>query len=66
VADLAEAPADAGLLRDDGLGLLGRAGRVLQEGFLQGVFVPDQGALGLMPAEAAQLRQAAFEVIVGV
>jgi hypothetical protein len=66
VADLAEAPADAGLLRDDGLGLLGRAGRVFQEVFLQGVFVRDQGALGLMPTGAAQLRQAALEVIVEV
>ena len=66
MADLAEAPADAGLLLDDGLGLLGGAGWVLQEVLLQGVLVLDQGALGLMPAAAAQARQAAFEVLVEV
>ena len=66
VADLAEAAADAGLLLDDGLGLLGRAGRVLREVFREGVLVLDQGALGLMPGAATQASQAAFTVLVEV
>ena len=66
VADLAEAPADAGLPLDDGLGLLGGAGRVLREVLLQRFLVLGQGALGLMPAAAAQSSQAAFAVLVEV
>ena len=66
VADLAEAPADAGLPLDDGLGLLGRAGWVLQEGLLQGLLMSNQGALGLVPAAAAQARQAPLDVLVEI
>ena len=65
MADLAEAAADAGPLLDDGLGLLGGARRVLQEVFLQGTLCRP-GALGLVPAEAAEARQAALEVLVEV
>ena len=66
MADLGEAPADAGLLLDDGPGLLGGAGRVLPEVLLQGGLVLDQGALGLMPPAATQARQAALEVLIEV
>src|SRR5512142_65497 len=62
VADLSEAPADAGLLLDDGLGLLGGADRVLQEVLLQGVLVLGQGALGVLPAAAPQAGQATLQV----
>src|SRR5512144_3321906 len=66
VADLGEAPADAGLLLDDGLGLLGGADRVLPEVLLQGVLVLGQGALGLMPLTLTQTLQSAREVLVEV
>ena len=66
VADLAEAPADAGLLLDEGLRLLGRADRVLQEVLLQRVLVLGQGAVGVMPPAAAQVRQAALIILVEV
>ena len=60
MADLGQAPADAGLLLDDGLRLLGGAGRVGQEILLQPVLVLVQGAVGLMPPAATQARQAAL------
>src|SRR4051812_13386523 len=66
VADLAEAPADPGLLLDDRLSLLGGADRVLPEGFLQGVLVLSQDASGLMPRTATHARQATFQVLVEV
>ena len=66
VADLAEAPADAGLLLDDGPRLLGRADRVLQKVLLQRVLVLGQGAVGVMPPAAAQVRQAALIILVEV
>src|SRR5512135_3119725 len=66
VADLGEAPADAGLLLDDGLGLLGGADRVLQEVLLQGVLVLGQGAVGGVPAAASQVGQASLQVLVEV
>src|SRR3954462_9960764 len=66
VTDLAETPADAGLLFDPGSGLPGRAGRMLQEESLQGVLMLDEGASGLMPAAAAQTRQAALDGLVEV
>ena len=66
VADLAEAPADAGLLLNDGPRLLGRADRVLQKVLLQRVLVLGQGAVGVMPPAAAQVRQAALIILVEV
>jgi hypothetical protein len=56
VADLAEAPADTGVLLDDGPRLLGRARRVLLEVLFQGGFLIDQGAAGLMARAASQAR----------
>jgi hypothetical protein len=66
VADLAEAPADAGLLLDEGPRLLGRADRVLQEVLLQRVLVLGQGGVGVMPPAATQARQAALMILVEV
>src|SRR4051812_50196903 len=63
---LAEAPADARLLLDQGPRLLGGADRVLQEVLLQGVSVLGQDALGLMPWAAAEARQATPQVLVKV
>ena len=49
VADLAGTPTKSGPLPEDSLGLLGQAGRVLQEVWVaREVFVPNQGELGLM------------------
>ena len=56
VADLAEAPADAGLLLNDGPRLLGRADRVLQKVLLQRVLVLGQGAVGVMPPDVGGPR----------
>ena len=64
--DLAETPADARLVLDEGPRLLGGADRVLQEVLLQGVFVLGQDALGLMPRAAAQARQTTLQVLVKV
>jgi hypothetical protein len=66
VADLAQAPADAGLLLDDGLGLLGRAGRMLGEVFRERYLMLSQGAPGLMPLAAVETRQAALTVLIEV
>ena len=66
MADLAEAPADAGLLLNEGPRLLGRADRVLQKVLLQRVLVLGQGAVGVMPPAAAQVRQAALIILVEV
>src|SRR4051794_11780082 len=66
VADSAVAPAAAGLPIDEGLGLLGRAGRVPCEMSLEGVLVLDQGAPWLMPGAEAQAIQATLTVLVEV
>ena len=66
MADLAEAPADAGPLLDDRPGLLGGAGWVRLEVLLQGGLVFDQGASGMMAWAATQAGQAPLEVLVQV
>lgn len=51
-ADLGQAAPDAGLLRDNGLGLAGRAGRVVPEMLLQGEGVFGQGSrAGPLPGD---------------
>ena len=64
MADLAETPADAGPLLDDGAGLLGGVGWVRLEVLLQGGLVFDQGASGMMARAATQVGQAPLEVLV--
>jgi hypothetical protein len=57
-ANLAEAPADTGLLLDDGLGLFRGTRWVLGEVLLQRGLVIGQGTVGLVPAAAAEAVQA--------
>ena len=66
MADLGQAPADAGPLLDDGAGLLDGADRVRLEVLLQGDLVLDQGGPGLMPPAATEALQAAFEILIEV
>src|SRR3954469_4114302 len=66
VADLGQAPADAGLLLDDGAGLLDGADRMGLEVLLQGGLVLDQGRPGCRPPAATEALQSAFEILIEV
>ncbi len=66
VADLGQAPADAGPLLDDGAGLLGGADRVGLEGLLQRDLVLDQGGPGSRPRSAAEALQAPVAIFIEV
>ena len=66
MADLGQAPADAGLLLDDGAGLLDGADRMGLEVLLQRDLVLDQGGPGLMPPAPTEALQAPFEILIEV